>query len=78
MMRKLVVTGWVLMIQDAEQARVLVALLVSVAFLSLHLFIKPLERDEDGILTAFIQVAMVLICNRSGARTHNLRIVRLR
>ena len=43
MSRKLVLTGWVLRV-DAEQARVIVALLVSVAFLALHLFIKPLHR----------------------------------
>lgn len=39
------VPGWILLIsEDAEQARVIVALIVSVAFLSLHLTIKPLRR----------------------------------
>ena len=45
MCRKLTLTGWVLLItEEYEQARVLVALLVSIAFLALHLSIKPLKR----------------------------------
>eukprot|EP00966_Prymnesium_polylepis_P026961 623625-Prymnesium_polylepis.1 len=45
MMRKLALTGWVLLIEeDAVQARVLVALVVSVVFLTLQLTIKPLKR----------------------------------
>ena len=42
--RKLVLTGWLLLVEKAVQARVLIALLVSVFFLSLHLFVKPLRR----------------------------------
>jgi hypothetical protein len=45
MFRKLTLTGWVLLIHDeAEQARVLVALLVSVGFLALRLTVKPCKR----------------------------------
>ena len=44
MCRKLTVTGWVLLVQDADQGRVLVALVVSVAFLALRLSMKPLGR----------------------------------
>jgi hypothetical protein len=45
MCRKLTLTGWVLLISErAEQARVLVAILVSVGFLTLRLSIKPLLR----------------------------------
>ena len=45
MCRKLTLTGWVLMIRgESEQARVLVALLVSLVFLSLHLSVRPLRR----------------------------------
>eukprot|EP00966_Prymnesium_polylepis_P238306 5511682-Prymnesium_polylepis.1 len=45
MCRKLALTGWVLLIgEDYEQARVLVALLVSVSFMAIHLAIKPLKR----------------------------------
>jgi hypothetical protein len=36
--------GWVLLIQDAVEARVLMALLVSVTFLALHLLIRPIQR----------------------------------
>ena len=45
MCRKLALTGWVLLIEEAfEQARVLVALLVSVTFIALRLTIQPLKR----------------------------------
>ena len=45
MCRKLTLTGWVLLVrEEADQARALVALLVSVSFLALHLSIKPLKR----------------------------------
>ena len=45
MCRKLTVTGWVLLIsEDAEQARVIVALFVSIAFFGLNLRIRPLRR----------------------------------
>ena len=45
MCRKLTLTGWVLLIDDdAEQARVLVALLVSMAIFGLRLSIRPLRR----------------------------------
>jgi hypothetical protein len=45
MCRKLTLVGWVLLIsEDFEQARVLVALLVSILFLLLHLSIRPLRR----------------------------------
>ena len=45
MVRKLFLTGFVLIISDDyEQGRILVALLVSVSFLALHLSIKPHKR----------------------------------
>ena len=45
MCRKLTLTGWVLLIgYDSEQARVLIALLVSITFLALHFTIKPLHK----------------------------------
>ena len=44
MWRKLTVTGWVLLIQDAEQARVIVALFVSITFCVLNLRFRPLRR----------------------------------
>ena len=45
MCRKLTLTGWVLLIgEDFEQARVLVALIVSIFFLTMHLSYKPLRR----------------------------------
>ena len=50
MCRKLTLTGWVLMISEqAEQARVLVALLVSIAFFGLQLSVKPLRRCARGL-----------------------------
>jgi hypothetical protein len=45
MLRKLVLTGWVLLIgEQAEQRRVLIAILVSVVFLALRLTLQPLKR----------------------------------
>ena len=45
MCRKLTLTGWVLLIRgDAEQARVLVALFVSIIFYGLNLRFRPQER----------------------------------
>eukprot|EP00966_Prymnesium_polylepis_P092594 2143546-Prymnesium_polylepis.2 len=45
MCRKLLLTGWVLLVRDdAEQARVLVAVLISFAFLALRFAVKPLKR----------------------------------
>jgi hypothetical protein len=62
MCRKLTLTGWVLLIkEESEQARVLVALLVSITFLSLHLSIKPLRRSDDAALTALAHLTLILI-----------------
>jgi|EP00966_Prymnesium_polylepis_P248127 hypothetical protein len=45
MCRKLALTGWVLLIRrDAEQARVIVALLISVIFYGLNLRFRPQRR----------------------------------
>jgi hypothetical protein len=45
MCRKLVLSGWVLLISEkAEQARVLVALFVSIAFLAMRFSLRPLKR----------------------------------
>ena len=45
MCRKLVLTGGVLIIgEDAQLARVLIAVLLCVAFIALHFSIKPLKR----------------------------------
>ena len=54
--------GWVLLIgEEYEQARVLVALLVSIASVALHLSVKPLRRIEDSYLTSFVELALVLV-----------------
>ena len=45
MCRKLALTGWILVIpDDAEQARVLVALFISIACLAMRFALKPLKR----------------------------------
>eukprot|EP00966_Prymnesium_polylepis_P132894 3071932-Prymnesium_polylepis.2 len=45
--------GWVLLISDDfEQARVLVALFVSITFLTLHVSAKPYRRCRSAILTS--------------------------
>jgi len=62
MCRKLALTGWVLLIkEESEQARVLVALLVSVAFVALTLSIKPCKRTEDGVLMTIVELALILV-----------------
>jgi len=61
MLRKLTLTGAVVLIsEEFEQARVLVAILVSVMFLALRLTIKPFQRTEDAALMASIELALVL------------------
>ena len=45
MCRKLTLTGWLMLIgKESELARILVALLVSIAFLTLLVAMKPLRR----------------------------------
>ena len=62
MCRKLILTGAVLLIgEEFEQARVLVALLVSIAFVTLHLSIKPLRRCEEHKSTRAL-AAFALVC----------------
>jgi hypothetical protein len=62
MIRKLVLTGGVLMIGDGESelARVLAALLFSIVFLAVHFSVKPLKRPVDGALTTLIELGLVL------------------
>eukprot|EP00966_Prymnesium_polylepis_P042908 997089-Prymnesium_polylepis.1 len=51
MCRKLVLTGWVALIQnDAEQARVLLALVVSIALLVVRVAVKPLKRCAQRLV----------------------------
>jgi hypothetical protein len=51
MCRKLTLCGWVLLIgEESEQARVVVALLVSIGFLAFHVAIKPLARYAALVL----------------------------
>ena len=50
MCRKLILSAWVLMIKDdAEHARALVALLTSVVFLVLHTVVRPLRRHAATV-----------------------------
>eukprot|EP00966_Prymnesium_polylepis_P027026 624943-Prymnesium_polylepis.1 len=55
MCRKLVLVGWVLLIHgDAEQARVLMALFVSIVFFGLNLRFRPQRRCAvDGCKLPF-------------------------
>ena len=62
MCRKLALTGWVLLIkEESEQARVIAALLVSIAFLSLRLTIKPLRHVEDTVLGTLAELGLILV-----------------
>ena len=54
--------GWVQLIgEEHEQARVIVALLVSITFEALHLSIKPLTRTEDSMIMHFSELSLVFI-----------------
>jgi len=62
MCRKLTLTGWVLQIHgDAEQARVIVALFVSITFFGLNLRFKPLRAQDDASLTTLSHLALILM-----------------
>jgi len=62
MCRKLILCGWVVLIpDDAQQARVLAALVVSISFLVLRLSLKPLKRPEDAALATMSEVALILV-----------------
>eukprot|EP00966_Prymnesium_polylepis_P300029 6933362-Prymnesium_polylepis.1 len=51
MCRKLTLTGWVLVVasEDAVQARVVMALFVSITFFGLNLRFKPLRRCAKSL-----------------------------
>jgi len=62
MCRKLVLCGWVLSInEDAEQARVVVALFTSITFFGLNLRFRPLRRVDDSALTTLSHLALILV-----------------
>jgi len=62
MYRKLILTGAVLLIgEHAELARVLVAIITCVSFLSLHLAVRPLKRPEDGVLMTLAEMSLILV-----------------
>ena len=46
--------------EESEQARVLVALLVSITFLALSLAIKPHQRAEDRALATMIELGLIV------------------
>ncbi|KAL1496398.1 hypothetical protein AB1Y20_016353 [Prymnesium parvum] len=61
MCRKLALTGWVLFVEEKhEQARVLVALIVSISFLALRMNVRPTLRPEHGLV--MLSVDLTLIC----------------
>eukprot|EP00966_Prymnesium_polylepis_P156486 3615528-Prymnesium_polylepis.2 len=65
MCRKLSICGWVLLIQDeAEQARIVMALLVSFLFLVLRLVLKPLKRcvASEPRTSAMPETSCTAIC----------------
>jgi fatty-acid desaturase len=68
MCRKLILCGWLVLIPvDAQQARILVALLVSISFFGLRLSLKPLKRcvaHRSSLRRALLQmlVLLTLLC----------------
>ena len=47
--------------EEFALARVIVALVCSMAFLTSHLAIKPFKRAEDGALTLAVEQALILV-----------------
>jgi len=47
--------------EDFEQARVLIALLSSIVFFGLHIAVKPLKRADDGALMMFVELALIFV-----------------
>jgi len=57
---KLTLTGWVLLISEQfEQLRVVVAILVTISFLSLNLAIKPFKRLDDAWVATMIELSLI-------------------
>jgi len=62
MCRKLLLTGWLLLVDStAEQTRVVVALLLSIFFLMLRLAVKPLANGNDEALSTTSEVSLILL-----------------
>jgi len=60
--RRIVLCGGVLLIpQHAEQARVVVALCLSILFLALQLVAKPYTYIEDDVMVALVHLALTLL-----------------
>jgi len=61
-LRKLTVTSFVMLIDELhEQARVLVALLLSILFLSLEMWVQPFRRIVDNWLAHMSNLALVVV-----------------
>eukprot|EP00966_Prymnesium_polylepis_P086447 2001199-Prymnesium_polylepis.1 len=77
MCRKLVVTGWVLVLipGDSEQARVLVALFVSIGFFGLNLRFIPQRRcaigDADRETALYLMLCVRSLCPPAGSKTEH-------
>lgn len=60
--RKLSLTGAIVLIPDsADLGRVLAALMVSLAYLTLHLTLKPYARPVDNNLVTLLLLALLLV-----------------
>ena len=69
MTRKLSICGWVLLIEESsEQARLLVALLLSVTFLSVRLALRPFRRCG----AASVEALSLLHCTKCALDKHAL------
>ena len=55
--RRTVLTGWVLLLDESDSfSRLLIALLVSVAFFALLLSVRPYARPVDDLIASLSQV----------------------
>ena len=62
MIRKISITGWVLIVsEEYEHLRVLLALVVSITSLALHLALKPFVSAADNAIAATMQLCLVIL-----------------
>ena len=60
--RKLTLTGFILMVPtQSEQGRVLIAISVSLFFLTLQLICRPFRSSADNWLMTFVHLALLLL-----------------
>ena len=61
LLRKLALTGLLVLIEDSELLRVLCAVLISALFVVLQMAYKPFKRSADNMISAVFHVCLTLV-----------------